>query len=202
MESVKILLQCPCEFTRIGMISLLNTHDSDAKANRVVSVSSLEQAEDVLVMNDKLDIIILTLNSLYYNAVELLDVLSRRIPIHHPGSKIIILTDKKCIEALKRHLKGIENFGTILEICVPIEKIQSELLKMDSLDKSLTNSAIKANCVLSSRELTILKKLLHGKSISQVAKELALNYKTISHYKRSAMSKLGIRTLHPLFIPF
>ncbi|WP_337262527.1 MULTISPECIES: LuxR C-terminal-related transcriptional regulator [unclassified Serratia (in: enterobacteria)] len=202
MESIKILLQCPCEFTRIGMLSLLNAHDSESKDNMIVSVSNLEQAEDVLVMNTKLDIIILTLNSLYYNAVELLDVLSRRIPIHHPDSKIIILTDDKCIEALKRHLKGIENFGTILEANVPIETIQSELSKINSPDQSFNSSAIKANCVLSSRELTILKKLLHGKSISQVAKELTLNYKTISHYKRSAMSKLGIRTLHPLFIPF
>ncbi|MHA7845185.1 helix-turn-helix transcriptional regulator [Serratia sp. D1N4] len=202
MESIKILLQCPCEFTRVGMMGLLNSHYPDSKNNMIVNVSSLEQAEDVLVMNTSLDIIILTLSSLYYNAVELLDVLSRRIPLHHPDSKIIIFTDNKCIGALKRHLKGLENIGTILEINVPIEKIKCELSKMGKPEKALNKPVANVTCVLSARELTILKKLLHGKSISQVAKELSLNYKTISHYKRSAMSKLGIRTLHPLFIPF
>jgi two-component system capsular synthesis response regulator RcsB len=184
MESTKILLQCPCEFTRIGIIGLLSSHNPDSKINIVANVSSLEQAEDVLVMNTSLDIIILTLNSLYYNAAELLDVLSRRIPVHHPDSKVIIFTDNKCIGALKRYMKDLESIGTILEINVPIEEIQYELSKVGKEKKMPNKATTKSTCILSTRELTILKKLLHGKNISQVAKELSLNYKTISHYKR------------------
>lgn len=199
---MKILLQCPCEFTRVGIMGLLDDHYPDTRINTVTNVSSLEQAEDMLIMSDSLDVIILTLNSVYYNAAEILDVLSRHIPAHHPDSKIIIFTDNKCIEALKRHLKGLENIYTILEVDVPLEKIRRELSQVRRTEGTLNEPVASLTCALSTRELIILKKLLHGKSISQVAKELSLNYKTISHYKRSAMSKLGIRTLHPLFVPF
>ncbi|AHG22875.1 hypothetical protein Z042_16610 [Chania multitudinisentens RB-25] len=200
MESKKILLQCPCEFMRLGIMGLLDTPYSDEDNDTVINVSSLEKAEDVLITIFDFDIIILTINSMYYNAAELIYMLSYRIPIHHPDSKIIILTEDKCIKAIKRHLKGLGNIGIILEANESVEKIQSELSFTSHSNKKSNKSIARMTCVLSMRELTILKKLLSGKSITQVAKELAINYKTVSHYKRSAMNKLGIRTLHPLFI--
>lgn len=202
MERRKILLQCPCTFTRIGIMDLLNGNNAAEKSKSIVSVSSLAQAESMLTSSMNYDVVILTLNGLYYNAAEFLEILSCRIPRNHPASKVVIFSDDKCIDSIRHYLQGLESISTILDTNESIEKIQSELAKLDWHDRVTHRSATQFTCVLSTRELTILKKLLYGKSIMQVAKELALNYKTVSFYKRSAMNKLGIRTLQPLLITF
>lgn len=53
---------------------------------------------------------------------------------------------------------------------------------------------------LSQRELSVLRFLLKGKSITRIALRLGLNYKTVSHHKRSALVKLGVNSLQPLLL--
>lgn len=46
--------------------------------------------------------------------------------------------------------------------------------------------------VLSQREISIVKYFGHGMNANSIATKLRLNFKTVSHYKRSAMRKLGV----------
>lgn len=48
---------------------------------------------------------------------------------------------------------------------------------------------------LTLREITVVQKLLKGYSPDFISKNTGLSIKTISHYKRTALAKLGIPTL-------
>jgi DNA-binding NarL/FixJ family response regulator len=63
---------------------------------------------------------------------------------------------------------------------------------------------------LSDREHEVLRLLVSGKLVSEIADELFLSAKTISTYKQRALDKLGVRTIaevtryaieHQLFTP-
>ncbi len=194
------MLQCSCEFTRLGLETVLNSACDESDNNAVFSISSLKQAEDKLISQRGLGVIILELSYLNYNVLALLEVMNRHIPRHHPNSKVLIFTDAKCNDAVKRYLAGMENVSRVLSINDSIEKIKSEFSRINQPDQIEHTSVVKKTNVLSSREMNILQSLLKGKSVEQLACELTLNHKTISSHKRSAMRKLGIHSFPPLLI--
>lgn len=202
IEYKKALLQCPCVFTCAGIKELLYSSCSQLEDNMIVSISSLEQAERLLILSKSFDLVVLTLNSQCGNVAELLDILTHYAQSGNTDSHVIILAEDKCSEALRRYLVDVGNVSLFLESHESIEKLYSQLLGLKYVNKTESNTAISVSRALSMRELNVLKWLLKGKTIEQIANELTLSYKTVSHYKRAAMNKLGVRTLQSLLIPF
>jgi len=57
----------------------------------------------------------------------------------------------------------------------------------------IPNAEMKADySALNQREISVVKYFGQGLNTNSIAKKLFLNFKTVSHYKRSAMRKLGV----------
>jgi hypothetical protein len=75
-----------------------------------------------------------------------------------------------------------------------------DLLLEMHFDKQTNNSSINPLSKLSLQEYNVMKNLLVGKSINEIAIELNLHKSSISTYKKRILSKLAVKNIYELNI--
>lgn len=200
MTKKKVVLQCPCNFTRTGLEALISDTHLSGALEVVASTDDLEQGRAALNNLPVVDIMILVLSGRRYSLASLLELVGKRLPITHPSCKIVLMSQANDTDQLKRYFSGLENVWITLERSTTLAQWQEYLLNTDSLKRSMPGNSRRFSATLSTRELLILRRLLAGEFPNKIADDLQLSYKTVSHYKRAALAKLGIRSLYPLVI--
>lgn len=196
MHSKKIVIQCPCYFTRKGIEELL------AKPEEITNFSSLSQC--VSQLNNRLtpDIVIVTLSSMVNNPAFTLRLFGELLPFMYPSITTLIIADMAVSGVMARYLCGLKSVWGVLETSESLAAWQNQLRHLIQPSEAFVPTREIATPSLSLREMTVMWRLLDGQKTAHIAYELCISPKTVSYYKRSALVKLGIRSLQPLMIKY
>ncbi|WP_431225427.1 LuxR C-terminal-related transcriptional regulator [Serratia sp. L9] len=198
MIKKKVMLQCSCNFTRIGLDALISSSPLAEYIEIVAYPRNFEQCKTLLGRLPEVDVVILTLNHNEGNLASFLQLLGGYLPCTHPAGKVVLMAEATYVEMLKRYFYEFNSAWESLDGATTLEKLHEQLWDIILLSKRSNWIAESASERLSSSELLVLRKLLDEEKLAQIAIDLNLNYKTISHYKRSALAKLGMNSLCPL----
>jgi DNA-binding NarL/FixJ family response regulator len=93
-----------------------------------------------------------------------------------------------------------ELFIKILDNKIYMSEDDKDLLLEMHFDKQTNNSSINPLSKLSLQEYNVMKNLLVGKSINEIAIELNLHKSSISTYKKRILNKLAVKNIYELNI--
>lgn len=195
MRRKKIVLQCPCGFMRTGLEKLIRDTDLSASLDIVESTDSLAGCQGILNALPVVHLVILTIDKRNYNLISLLQLVGECLPKIHPDSKIILIGDIANVNPIKFYFNGLKNVNVILDKTITLDELRRELL---SISTNKEQGFERVSAMLTPRELEVLRMLLDGGTPKQIADDLQLNFRTVSHHKRAALAKLGVRSLCPL----
>jgi DNA-binding NarL/FixJ family response regulator len=91
-----------------------------------------------------------------------------------------------------------ELFFKILDNKIYMSEDDKDLLLEMNFDKQGNNSTINPLSKLSLQEYNVMKNLLVGKSINEIAIELNLHKSSISTYKKRILTKLSVKNIYEL----
>lgn len=195
MRRKKVVLQCSCNFMRAGLEALIKDTDLSVSLDIVDSSGSFSECEDALNVLPVVNLVILTVCNRDYNLTSLLQLVGERLPKMHPNSKVVLIGDIADVNPLKCYFSGLRNVSIILDKAIMLDELSRELLSTTANKEQIFG---KSSSMLTPRELEILRMLLDGDTARKIADDLKLNFRTVSHHKRAALAKLGVRSLCPL----
>lgn len=200
MAHKNIIIQHPCYFTRLGMEKILENHLPNKQPAIFTHLSHLDEYYQHLRKRHRMDIAAINLLNGNHLQGELLNWIVRQLRLNNADCRIILLMDTKNTMLLGNYLYELQNIEVVLKPKKSLNTLTDRLSLMFSnqpQDRSTLDLKIPR---LSQREISVLRSLLKGKSLTRIAFRLGLNYKTVSHYKRSALMKLGVNSLQPLML--
>lgn len=201
MAKKKIAIQCPCSYTRQGIENLLRKQDLARKCKLVTSINHFGEVEERLKSLRAVDIIIVTLSSAVDAPVTALSLFGEYLPNAYPGARILFITDLIPDRVMARYLRlTINSPGRVFDTSSSLSMLKNQLVDVVETMPDESTPCKVEKPLLSLRENTVLRRILDGDSISVIARGLKISIKTVSHYKRSALVKLNIKTLQPLLI--
>ncbi|WP_081375868.1 MULTISPECIES: LuxR C-terminal-related transcriptional regulator [Serratia] len=195
MRRKKVVLQCSCNFMRTGLEALIKDTDLSVSLDIVDTSDSFSDCEDALNALPVVNLVILTVCNRDYNLASLLQLVGERLPKMHPNSKVVMISDIADVNPLKCYFSGLRNVSIILNKTITLDELSRELLSTTANNEKIFG---KSSTMLTPRELEILRMLLDGDTARKIANDLKLNFRTVSHHKRAALAKLGVRSLCPL----
>ncbi|WP_051916739.1 MULTISPECIES: LuxR family transcriptional regulator [unclassified Serratia (in: enterobacteria)] len=197
MQKEKLMvIQCPCHFTLLGLVKLFGNSLFSEQLENSEKFKSLDECEEYLRTESDIDLLMLTFSSKEHNLVQLINFIANKLPLLHPRTRLLLLADNVYITFLKSYYSEFDKVSAILDVSASLDNLHALLSDVLKGNRQEKKSAVS----LSSRELTVLNRLLSGRTQAQVANDLKLSHKTVSHYKRSALVKLGLPSLHPFFM--
>lgn len=133
-----------------------------------------------------------------------LDVL-QEVRKSHPGLKVLILSmhpeDQFAIRMLRAGAAGyLTKERAPEELVLAVRRVLSgKKYLTESLAETLAGyveaqGRVPPHAALSDREFQVLRMLASGKSLSEIAEELALSVKTISTYRARILEKMNMRS--------
>ncbi|WP_411705096.1 LuxR C-terminal-related transcriptional regulator [Edaphovirga cremea] len=195
-----IFLQHACMYTRVGIKSLLENMDCDCPVNVITDIEDLNSSRYPRKNTSDTDIFILGMQGNGSNPSKTLSFIVERLPVFSPDAKVIIIAPTFSVGHLRNHLLGLHNVHAVLDRASPLQEFQMQLKEILMLPLNMMRPHKSMAASLSHQELNVLGFLLQGNSTHDVAQKLRIHNKTVSHHKRSALHKLGIRSLHRLIM--
>lgn len=196
-KTLNIALQHSCMFTREGIKSLLADLGSGYPVNIVTEAGYLEINTYRILKTTGIDIFILGMQSAENNPSKILSFIIEWLPVFFPEAKVVIMTPVRSLGWLKDYLLGLSNVYSVLDSAASLQELRAQLKDILLFRQDAMPYRSRA-IPLTHQELNVLGFLLKGTSALEIAQELRIHYKTVSNHKRSALHKLGIRSLHTL----
>lgn len=199
MLNKKIIIQCPCHFTRRGIEAVLQNIQLMVELDIIASLARLSQCIKLLNTGAAPDILIMTLSSMVSNPSSTLHLLGEYY-LANPRVKTILINDMTFFGVMGRYICDFKNVWAILDTSRSVEALEFQLL---NTFQSFTGRAPLRHSTapsLSPRETAVLQRLLDEQKMADIADDMHISPKTVSSHKRSALFKLGIRSLQPLMI--
>jgi DNA-binding NarL/FixJ family response regulator len=199
-DKIRIILADDHRLLRSGLKLLLGRNPN------IEFVGEASDGETTLQLFEQLrpDILILDLSMPKMGGMDCL----KEIKSRYADAKIIVLTmydDEEYIkEAMKAGAAGYVHKGAVdTELFKAIDKVQlGELYLSPRESQTLLNTLLKSGekavdekdpyVLLSTREREVLKRIVYGYSLSEIAEELSISIKTVETYKIRVMEKLDI----------
>lgn len=152
------------------------------------------------ITEKKFDLIIMDLNMPESDPVRLLQF----IKSNQPESPVVVLTmnEEKSFAGrfFKMGVKGYINKAADNDEILKAVRVvlQNGMYMSNDLKDSLLHSFVSQQSdnpfeALSDREFQVIRELLRGKSIAEIAEEQGINISTVSTYKGKACEKLGVK---------
>lgn len=188
-----IVLLCECEFTRLGLETLMQPEA------RIFSTTDLEQCRAHLSRSLRgIDLVVLSVRSGSINALVRLATLIR---VHHPACRVLMDPGAASIPLLRFYLNCLNTTVGLIDFTQPVPALRHFLGEVMRSEKVLPAKKAIHSEQLSYRERNILQEVMRGVRPKDIAKTLKLSDKTISHYKRTGLRKLGARNIQDLLMP-
>jgi DNA-binding NarL/FixJ family response regulator len=168
-----------------------------------VAVNGAEVLE--VLRKNRIDILLLDMTMPGIHGAELI----KRIRSEERKLPILVLSMRNESQIARSALKAGAS-GYMTKDCDPdilLEAIRKVAARGRFIDPALaeamafdssTDSQDDPQQILSGRELHILRLLLHGKSVNEIAEELFISNKTVSTHKARLMQKLNIHNIAEL----
>ncbi|WP_422528811.1 helix-turn-helix transcriptional regulator [Serratia fonticola] len=190
-----IVLLCECSFTRIALEMLLQQPQA-----QVFGVADVEQCRLHMSrsLDGEVDLVILSVSNYRIDALLRLATLIRCC---HPSCQVLIDPGSASIPLLRFYLNCLNTHVGLIDLTQTLLALQGFIGQVMRGEKVLSTRDIICGERLNWRERNVLQGLMEELSAQDIAKTLVLNVKTISHYKRSGLSKLGARNIQELLIP-
>lgn len=192
------ILYCSCNFIRVGLNALVSSTYLSRFITITTDVNSIEQCEHAIKHSSHIDVIILVLSERDNNLTSVLKWLEECLPRVSPDCRVLLIGDKGSMIALEHYFSRLKNSWSTMPTYTSLTSFQTGILNLirSSVGTRSDQNSIVRN--LTPRELLVINKLLKGISPEQIAIDLQLSKKTISHHKRTGLAKLGMRSLCPL----
>jgi len=197
---MKILLVDDHEVVRVGLKTLLSSHDEfDVVAEAATAEEAITRTKEY-----KPDVVVMDIRLPGRNGIEA----TREILKDQPKTKVIMLTsfadDDLLFEAISAGASGyvLKQIGS--------QELVDALLKVGSgdslLDPAITQKVLQrvrqaerraedeAFATLTEQEMRILSLLAEGKKNKEIAEDIFLSEKTVRNYVSSILSKLNLST--------
>lgn len=197
MRKVKVIIADDHAILRTGLKLMLGLDDS---IEVMGEVSSGEELLDLLE-TVKADVLILDLSLPGMNGIDVIYEIKKR------GYTINILVLTMHTE--EQYIKAVMNSGALgyvnksafdTELLSAVKAVAEGKIYLNSshallmVNSLLSNTAKESDLytLLSSREREVMRLLVHGYSLAEIATHLSLSIKTIDTHKSRIMTKLGI----------
>jgi len=195
MKRKRLLLLCSCNFTKIGIETLVRDSKLSAYVDIITNTEKVEYSE--IILSCFPDIVVMSLDNVNKNILSHFEMLQDILSNNYKSSKVIVIGNRELIHLFNNRFDNllIINGATKINILKQyfINLITSDIDEKEEVKLDYT--------ALTSRQLIVLQKLLSGDTLHKIAKDLEISYKTVSSHKCAALEKLGIRSLSPLILP-
>ncbi|CND64087.1 LuxR family transcriptional regulatory protein [Yersinia frederiksenii] len=201
MEEKQVIIQHACQFTRFSMKDILSNVLAMEPVNIVDHAESLNDVYDNLVRFPSTHMVVLSLYGYDYCYTNTFGLIINWLQENRATCRVVIIADISYIRLLEHYFYGIDLIYTMIAQAAPISHFVDRLTHV-FFQATPTKRFFyrKRHLPLSKREQTVMRLLLQGNSNNNIATILQLSNKTVSYYKRSALSKLGIPSLQPMLI--
>lgn len=147
------------------------------------------------------DIIISDISMPGYSGIEIL----KQIKTHVPNTPVLMLSmhspEQYAVRAIKAGASGyLTKESAPYELVTAVQQILAGRKYITNRVAEVLASSLETDSSklphenLSDREFEVLKKLVEGKSVSEISEMLSLNINTISTYRARILDKMGIRS--------
>ncbi|MHA7845192.1 helix-turn-helix domain-containing protein [Serratia sp. D1N4] len=200
MNQKKIVLQCACHFTRIGLGTLINNTFFTESVNFIDRTNTQENFESDVSNLTYGDIVIIVLSDNDYDPVSLINLVCERLSKVPLNGRILFIGNIAYINKFRYYLASLKSAWAFIDISMPLKQLQQQLQNAALMYTDMYQCSQPTATTLTQRELTVLHRMLNEQSVIQIAKELGISEKTVSCHKRSALVKLNVRSLNPLLM--
>lgn len=181
------------EIVRTGFRYLVdNEHDMEVVSE---SVNGIEACRDY--GRYKPDVLVMDISMPDMHGLEAI----RRILVHHPGARILVLSMHSGVVAERTLHQGACGFinkrTAARELVAAIRRIMAGERYVDAETETQLSSKWKKSVPssLSNREMEICMHLADGRSVSSIAKQMHLSKKTVYSHRERIMLKLGVASV-------
>lgn len=192
MKTIKFLIADDHAIVRKGLVQILREEFSKAEITEVASSSQVMDEVD----RQSWDVILLDISMPGRNGIETL----KQIRTNGVRTPILMLSmhpeDQYALRALKAGASGFLNKETAPEELLAAVRLLLSGRKYitPSVAEKLTETISEKNAheLLSDREMQVLQRIASGKTVSEIAVEIALSVNTISTYRTRILEKLNL----------
>lgn len=192
MKTTKFLIADDHAIVRKGLVQILREEFSKAEITEVASSSQVMDEVD----RQSWDVILLDISMPGRNGIETL----KQIRTNGVRTPILMLSmhpeDQYALRALKAGASGFLNKETAPEELLAAVRLLLSGRKYitPSVAEKLTETISEKNAheLLSDREMQVLQRIASGKTVSEIAVEIALSVNTISTYRTRILEKLNL----------
>lgn len=192
MKTIKFLIADDHAIVRKGLVQILREEFSKAEITEVASSSQVMDEVD----RQSWDVILLDISMPGRNGIETL----KQIRTNGVRTPILMLSmhpeDQYALRALKAGASGFLNKETAPEELLAAVRLLLSGRKYitPSVAEKLTETITEKNAheLLSDREMQVLQHIASGKTVSEIAVEIALSVNTISTYRTRILEKLNL----------
>lgn len=187
-----------CTFTRQGLVEQLNTLSAD---HRIIGCfGQMQEYSDHMHIHGQTGLLIIGLQGNDYTLGDSLSLITDKLRVQHPHCRVILMADGKQITLLQDYLCRLENVAAVVDNKATLEQLRPHLHSVLKARPALPRVQDVTRELLTPREHKILSGLLRNKSIPLICRNMEIQRKAVSHYKRSALGKLGLKSLNPLLL--
>lgn len=192
LPQIKILI---CEDHQIVIDGLLSLFKTQSSFKIIGYITNGENVIPTIKLN-KPDILLLDLNLPNKNGLEIL----KEVKLYDPEVKVIILTMYNKNSIVKK-VKSFNGDGFLLKNCSSEDlfKAIDSVLEKNAfyIGKGVNNSGVEDDGFLKKinitrREKEIIKELIEGKNVPQIAEKLFISAYTVETHKKNIFKKLEI----------
>lgn len=192
MKTIKFLIADDHAIVRKGLVQILREEFPKAEITEVASSSQVMDEVD----GQSWDVILLDISMPGRNGIETL----KQIRTNGVRTPILMLSmhpeDQYALRALKAGASGFLNKETAPEELLAAVRLLLSGRKYitPSVAEKLTETITEKNAheLLSDREMQVLQRIASGKTVSEIAVEIALSVNTISTYRTRILEKLNL----------
>lgn len=192
MKTIKFLIADDHAIVRKGLVQILREEFPKAEITEVASSSQVMDEVD----GQSWDVILLDISMPGRNGIETL----KQIRTNGVRTPILMLSmhpeDQYAVRALKAGASGFLNKETAPEELLAAVRLLLSGRKYitPSVAEKLTETITEKNAheLLSDREMQVLQRIASGKTVSEIAVEIALSVNTISTYRTRILEKLNL----------
>lgn len=198
-----VIIHHPCTFTRTAIKAIITSQGDKYDINETSCLNAFIHKDDQPPIDNPVLLITFIPRSIlsFVNTLYAIETLQRQ----SAHSLIALVLTNDVIRPLAMSfLNKYPDKCFFLEELVSCRELSEKVKKLlgNDGDKEVGEVLDERDYLpspLTNRERQVIKRLLKGAPAGKIANELGLNYKTVNHYKMSALKKLGFRNINAIF---
>ncbi|OKP23815.1 hypothetical protein BSQ40_24265 [Serratia fonticola] len=149
-------------------------------------------------LDGEIDLVVL---SVCNYSISALACIARLIRHYHPSCSVLMDPGSTSIPLLRFYFNCLNARMGLVDFAQPLLALQGFIEQVMSGERGVSVGGIISSEPLSQRERNILQGIMREYKACDIARKLSLNIKTVSHYKRTGLRKLGARNIQDLLLP-